>query len=56
MTRRVITSNELFRAHYFKRRKDGLPYKMAVLATAYKLIRMIYAMLTHQTYFELRRN
>jgi len=56
MTRRVITSNELFRAHYYKRRKDGFPYKMGVLATAHKLIRVIYAMLTYQTYFELRRN
>jgi len=54
MTRRVITSNELFRAHYLKRRKDGLPYKMAVLATAHKLIRVMYAMLKHQTYFEER--
>lgn len=56
MTRRVITSNELFRVHYYKRRKDGLPYKMAVLATAHKLIRVMYAMLIHQTYFEQRRN
>jgi len=56
MTRRVITSNELFRVHYYKRRKDGLPYKMAVLATAHKLIWVLYAMLIHQTYFEQRRN
>jgi len=57
MTRRVITFNELFRVHYYKWRKDGLlPYKMAVLATAHKLIRVIYAMLIHQTYFEQRRN
>lgn len=56
MARRVITSNELFRTHYYKRRKDGLPYKMAVLATAHKLIRVMYAMLKHQTYFEERRN
>jgi transposase len=56
MTRRVITSNELFRAHYFKRKTGGLPYKMAVLATAHKLIRVMYAMLKHQTYFEKRGN
>jgi transposase len=28
-----------------------LPYKMAVLATAHKLIRVIYAMLTQRTSF-----
>jgi len=56
MTRRVITSNELFRAHYCKRSKDGLPYKMAVLATEHKLIWVLYAMLIHQTYYEQRRN
>jgi len=29
-----------------------LPYKMAVLATAHKLIRVIFSMLVHQTYFK----
>jgi transposase len=33
------------------RRKEGLPYKKAVLATAHKLIRVIYAMLTQRTVF-----
>ena len=49
MARRVITPSELFRVHYHKRQQDGLPYKMAILATAHKLIRM-YSMLIHQTY------
>lgn len=52
MTRRVITSNDLFRAYYPKRRTGGLPYKMAVLATAHKLIRLLFAMLVYQTRFE----
>jgi transposase len=51
MTTKVIHYNDIFKAHYLKRRKEGLPYKMAVLATAHKLIRVIYAMLTQRTTF-----
>ena len=48
MTTRVITNNEVFRAYFFKRRKEGLPYKKAVLATAHKLIRVIFSMLSQK--------
>jgi transposase len=51
MTTRVIHYSTVFKAYYLKRRKEGLPYKMAVLATAHKLIRVIYAMLTRRTTF-----
>ena len=51
MTTRVIQYSDIFKAYYLKRRKEGLPYKMAVLATAHKLIRVIYAILTHRTTF-----
>ena len=51
MTTKVIHYNDIFSAYYFKRRKEGLPYKMAVLATAHKLIRVLYAMLTQRTTF-----
>jgi len=51
MTTRVIQYTDIFNVYYLKRRKEGLPYKMAVLATAHKLIRVIYAMLTHRTTF-----
>jgi len=51
MTTRVIQYTDIFNLYYLKRRKEGLPYKMAVLATAHKLIRVIYAMLTHRTTF-----
>jgi transposase len=51
MTTRVIHYTDVFNAYYLKRRKEGLPYKMAVLATAHKLIRVIYAMLTQRTTF-----
>ena len=51
MTTQVIHFCDVFRVYYRKRRKDGLPYKRAVLATSHKLIRVIYAMLTQRTFF-----
>jgi transposase len=51
MTTQVIHFCDVFRVYYQKRRKDGLPYKKAVLATSHKLIRVIYAMLTQRTFF-----
>ncbi len=51
MTIRVIQFNDCFRNYYKKRMQDGLPFKKAVLATAHKLLRVIYAMLTQRTSF-----
>ncbi len=51
MTTQVIHSCDVFRVYYRKRRKDGMPYKKAVLATSHKLFCVIYAMLTQQTFF-----
>ncbi len=51
MATRVIISNNIFRTYFYKRRKEGLPYKKAVLATAHKLIRIIFVMLSRKTYF-----
>jgi hypothetical protein len=47
----VIINNDLFKTYFKKRTKDGLPYKKAVLATAHKLIRIIFVMLSHRTCF-----
>ena len=55
MTTKVIISNEVFRTYYFKRRKEGLIYKMAVLATAHKLIRVMFSMLVNQKPFDAER-
>jgi transposase len=49
MATRVIHYSDIFKVYYLKRRKGGLPYKIEVLATAQKLIRVIYAMLTQRT-------
>ena len=51
MTTRVIINNALFKAYFKKRRQDGLPYRKAVLATAHKLIRVIFVMLSRKTCF-----
>jgi transposase len=51
MATRVIINNDLFKAYFKKRKKDGLPYKKAVLATAHKLIRIVFVMLSRKTCF-----
>ena len=56
MTVKVIQFNDTFKEYYKKRRLDGLPYKKAVLATSHKLMRVIYAMLTHKTMFTYTAN
>jgi transposase len=56
MTIRVIQFNDCFRQHYQKRRQDGLPFKKAVLATAHKLLRTIFTMLTQRTAFNYAAN
>ncbi|MDD1749559.1 MAG: hypothetical protein LUO89_06750 [Methanothrix sp.] len=55
MTTKVIISNEVFRTYYFKRRKEGLIYNMAVLATAHKLIRVMFSTLVNERCFEPER-
>jgi transposase len=51
MATRVIINNDLFKTYFKKRKQDGLPYKKAVLATAHKLIRIIFVMLSRKTCF-----
>ena len=50
----VVRYNPLFREYFLSRRKEGLPYKKAILAVAHKLIRVIFAMLSNETYFDHR--
>ena len=56
MTAKVVQFKEYFREYYLKRRGEGLPYKKAVIATAHKLIRTIFAMLSNRTYFDAKAN
>jgi hypothetical protein len=37
-----------------RRRNEGVPSKKAVIGTAHKLIRVIFSMLSHKTYFSCK--
>jgi transposase len=52
MTTKVIQHNATFRAYFLKRRSAGQPYKKVVLATAHKLVRVIFALLSQRTFFK----
>lgn len=54
MTIGVIRCNAFFKAYFLKRRKDGLPFRKAVMATAHKLLRTIFAMLSHNVKFHVK--
>lgn len=56
MTVGVIRCNALFKAYFLKRKQDGLPFRKAVMATAHKLIRTIFAMLSHKSRFCVKEN
>lgn len=56
MTTKVIQFNGRFKQYYLKRINEGLPYKKAVLATAHKLIRVMFAMLRNKTLFDPTMN
>ncbi len=52
MTTCVVRSNNIFRQYFLKRKAEGLPPKKAILATAHKLLRVLFAMLTTKSYFQ----
>jgi transposase len=54
MTAAVVSKNAFFKAYFLKRKKEGLIPQKALLATAHKLVRVIFAMLSHRTYFQLK--
>lgn len=56
MTIGVIRCNAFFKAYFLKRKQDGLPFRKAVMATAHKLIRTIFAMLSHNVKFQIKGN
>lgn len=51
MTTCAIQHNTTFRSHFNRKRQTGQPYKKAVLSTAQKLVRVIYALLSQRTNF-----
>jgi transposase len=54
MTAAVVSQNAFFKAFFLRRKKEGLIPQKALLATAHKLIRVIFAMLSHPTYFQVK--
>jgi len=51
MTLCAVRSQNIFREYFLKRKGEGLPAKKAILATAHKLLRVLFAMLTSKSYF-----
>ena len=51
MTLCAVRSHNVFREYFLKRKEEGLPPKKAILATAHKLLRVLFAMLTTKSYF-----
>jgi transposase len=54
MTASVVSQNAFFKAYFLKRKKEGLAPQKALFATAHKLIRVIFAMLSQGTYFKVK--
>lgn len=51
MTLCVVRSQNVFRESFLRRKEEGLPPKKAILATAHKLLRVLFAMLSSKSYF-----
>ncbi len=54
MTASVVSQNVFFKVYFVKRKREGLAPQKALFATAHKLIRVIFAMLSHRTYFKVK--
>lgn len=54
MTASVVNQNTFFKAYFLKRKREGLAPQKAIFATAHKLIRVIFAMLSQRTYFNVK--
>jgi transposase len=54
MTASVVSQNTFFKAYFLKRKREGLVPQKGIFAGAHKLIRVIFAMLSQQTYFKVK--
>jgi transposase len=54
MTAAVVSKNPFFKAYFLRRKREGLPPQKALFATAHKLLRVIFAMLSNRTYFRVK--
>lgn len=53
MTFCVIRYAGPFRDYFFRRKREGLPFRKAMMATAHKLVRAIFAMLNSKTLYRV---
>lgn len=51
MASRVVAENRIFKAYFIRRKNEGMSPQKALFGVIHKLIRVIYSMLTHRTYF-----
>jgi transposase len=51
MTLCAVRSHNIFREYFLRRKREGLPAKKAILATAHKLLRVLFVMLSTKSYF-----
>ena len=54
MATSVVSQNAFFKAYFVRRKQEGLPSQKALFAVAHKLLRVIFAMLSHRTPFEAK--
>jgi transposase len=54
MAAAVVSQNAFFKAYFNRRKREGLIPQKALLATAHKLVRVIFSMLSHRTYFQVK--
>jgi transposase len=54
MATSVVSQNAFFKAYFLRRKQEGLPPQKALFAVAHKLLRVIFAMLSHRTPFEAK--
>lgn len=51
MTSCVVRNSNVFRDYFLRRKSEGLPFKKAIMATAHKLLRTIFAMLKTKSHY-----
>lgn len=54
MTFCTVRCNNVFREYFMKRKQEGLPFKKALLATAHKLVRVLFTMLTTKSIYKTK--
>ncbi len=48
----IVRKDNVFRSYFQKRKREGLSYKEAVIATSHKLIRVLHSMLLSRTHYK----